>query len=85
MHGLIVWVNNLRHHLQSEIHPVCSQLQPPPPQAHIKQTRQRLSPLTLNPHNLSSPTFLFSIPATSGGESGIKLGSGRLEYNIDDY
>lgn len=32
-----------------------------------------------------TPHSLFSIPATSGSQSRIKLGSGRLDYNIDDY
>ncbi len=35
--------------------------------------------------SLLSTAILFSIPVTSAGESGIKLGSGRLESNIASY
>lgn len=35
--------------------------------------------------SLLSTASLFSIPVTSAGGSGIKLGSGRLESNIASY
>lgn len=53
-----------------------------PRRADITQMRHRLpTPRTWPPR----PPPLFSIPSTSGRGSGIKLGSGRLEYNIGDY
>lgn len=69
--------------------PTPSSLSPTPhtPQPDSSTASRHYADEAQAPHSthVTATPPLFSIPSTSGRGSGIKLGSGRLEYNIGDY